>query len=58
MYKVVFEYKNGKVGECIENGDVVTFSTFDEANNYAENLNSKIDDEIKDFFPIWRAIER
>lgn len=57
MYKIIFEYKNGKMGECIENGKIITFATFEDANAYAENLNTMIDDDLKDFFPVWKAIK-
>lgn len=45
------------MGECIENGKIITFATFEDANAYAENLNTMIDDDLKDFFPVWKAIK-
>ena len=53
MYKVVFNYKNGKKGVCIENGEVVLFKSKSEATAFAENLNNQIAEELKDFFPVW-----
>lgn len=57
MYKVVFEYANGKKGVCIENGKPCLFETEQKAKNFADNLNSKVSEDMKPFFPVWYAEE-
>lgn len=57
MYCVIFEYKNGKKGICINEGKPAFFDTEKEASCFAENLNSSIDEKVKDFFPKWSAVK-
>lgn len=57
MYCVIFEYKNGKKGICINEGKPTLFDTEQEASCFAENLNSSIAEEVKDFFPKWKAVK-
>lgn len=61
MYKVVFEYANGRRGTCIEAGEILTFTTEQEAEAFATKLNEVIEldrdltEEDKTFFPVRRA---
>lgn len=57
MYCVIFEYKNGKKGVCINGGKPVLFDTENEAHCFAENLNNSIVEELKDLFPKWKAVK-
>ena len=55
MYNVIFEYSNGKKGVCIENGEPCLFETEQAAKDFADNLNNKISEDMKPFFPFWYA---
>jgi hypothetical protein len=55
MYCVRFEYKDGKKGICKEGGKPRLFENENAAADFAESLNSCISEELKDFFPKWRA---
>lgn len=57
MFKVMYEYNDGRKADCIENGKTIFFTTIEEANQYAENCNSTVANDLKEFFPIWYAIE-
>lgn len=57
MYKVMFEYKDGRSGNCIDNGMLLTFETFEEADSYAKNRNSMIDDEVREYLPTYKAVK-
>ena len=57
MYKVIFEYANGKKGDCRENGEVKLFNTEQEAAAFASDLNNSIEEDLKPFFPVYRAVE-
>lgn len=55
MYKVVFEYANGKKGVCREDGKIRVFDTEQEAADFAADLNGRIDEDMKPFFPVYRV---
>lgn len=55
MYKVVFEYTDGRKGVCQEDGKIRLFDTEQEAAAFAADLNSQIEEELKPFFPVWSA---
>ena len=54
MYKVVFEYKDGRKGTCKVNGKKKLFETEQEAAAFASDLN-KITEDMKDALPVYRA---
>lgn len=54
MYKVVFEYKDGRKGTCKENGVHRLFDTEAEAESFASNLN-KITEDMRDTLPFYRV---
>ena len=53
MYKVVFEYANGRKGVCRADGKIRLFDTEQEAADFAADLNGKISEDMKPFFPVW-----
>ncbi len=53
MYKVVFEYANGRKGVCMADGKAQLFNTEQEAAAFAAELNSCISEDVKQFFPAW-----
>lgn len=53
MYKVVFEYADGRKGVCRENAKIRLFDTEQEAADFAANLNGQIEEELKPFPPVW-----
>lgn len=55
MYKVIFEYADGRRGTCREGGETKVFDTEQEAVRYAEELNARIDEDMKPYFPAYRA---
>lgn len=57
MFRVMYEYSDGRKAECIENGRAVLFTNIEEADRYAENCNSTVADELKEFFPVWYVEE-
>lgn len=57
MYKVIFEYADGRKGTCIENGTTRLFETKKAAQKFVDELNDSIDEEAREFFPVWRAVE-
>ena len=57
MYKVMFEYPNGKKGVCIKDGKPMLFDTLTAAETFANDLNSQISEELRAAFPTWYAVE-
>ncbi len=57
MYKVVFEYADGRKGTCKEDGKVKLFDTEQKAAAYASDLNNRIEEDMKPVFPTYRAVE-
>lgn len=55
MYKVVFEYTDGRKGVCKEDGKPRVFDTEQEALDYASDLNGRIDEDMKPFFPVYHV---
>lgn len=55
MYKVVFEYADGKRGSCKEGGSVRVFETEREAAYFAKGLNDRIDEDMREAFPVYRV---
>lgn len=54
MYKVVFEYKDGRKGTCKEKGVHRLFDTEAEAFAFASDLN-KITEDMRDALPFYRV---
>ena len=57
MYCVEFKYKNGKKGVCTKDGKIILFDIEKNASAFAENLNGAIEEGLKYFFPVWRAVK-
>ena len=57
MYRVVFDYGDGRKGVCTENGNPIQFETETAAASFADDLNNKIQPELKSFFPVWYVEE-
>lgn len=53
MYKVAFKYTNGGKGVCKEAGEIRLFDTEQAAAAFAADLNSRIEEDMKQFFPVW-----
>ena len=56
MYKVVFEYKDGRKGTCKANGKHRLFDTQSEAEEFASDLN-EITKDMRDALPFYRVEE-
>lgn len=54
MYKVVFEYKDGRKGTCKEHGTHRLFDTEADAFAFASDLN-KITEDMRDSLPVYRV---
>lgn len=54
MYKVVFEYKDGRKGTCKSNGKKKLFETEQEAAAFASDLN-EITKDMRDALPVYRV---
>lgn len=61
MYRVVYEYADGRKGICenVLRGEnkYAEFETEQEADAFASDLNGRIDDDVKHLFPVYRAEE-
>ena len=57
MYKVVYEYKDGGKGTCKEGGKHRLFDTEKETAEFASDLNSRIDEDMKHLFPFYYVEE-
>lgn len=55
MYRIKFEYADGRKGICTEDGIEITFENKNEAEAYSLQLNESVAPELKDFFPVWSA---
>ena len=55
MYKLVFEYADGRKGVCIEKGKECVFDSEQEATDRAAYLNSRIHEYMKPFVPTYRV---
>lgn len=56
MYKVVFEYKDGRKGTCKANGKHRLFDTQAEAEEFASDLN-EITKDVRDALPVYLVEE-